>query len=48
MAGQIADRLVRSDIIILDEVGYIPLSASGGSLLFRLLSKLYEQTECLS
>jgi DNA replication protein DnaC len=41
-AGQIADRLVRCDLVILDELGYLPFSASGGALLFHLLSKLYE------
>ena len=43
-AGQIAERLVRSDLVILDELGYLPFSASGGALLFHMLSKLYERT----
>jgi DNA replication protein DnaC len=43
-AGQIAERLLRSDIVILDELGYLPFSASGGALLFHTLSKLYECT----
>jgi DNA replication protein DnaC len=43
-AGQIAERLARSDLVILDELGYLPFSASGGALLFHLLSKLYEHT----
>lgn len=43
-AGQLAERLVRLDIVILDELGYLPFSASGGALLFHLLSKLYERT----
>ncbi|MDQ4419134.1 IS21-like element helper ATPase IstB [Sphingobium sp. DEHP117] len=43
-AGQIANRLVHSDLVILDELGYLPFSASGGALLFHLLSKLYERT----
>jgi DNA replication protein DnaC len=42
-SGQIADRLIRCDLVILDELGYLPLSPSGGALLFHLLSKLYEQ-----
>ena len=41
--GQITERLVRSDLVILDELGYLPFSASGGALLFHLLSKLYER-----
>lgn len=43
-AGQIATRLAHSDLVILDELGYLPFSASGGALLFHLLSKLYERT----
>jgi DNA replication protein DnaC len=43
-SGQIAERLVRTDLLILDELGYLPFSASGGALLFHLLSKLYERT----
>ena len=43
-AGQIAGRLAYADLVILDELGYLPFSASGGALLFHLLSKLYERT----
>ena len=44
-AGQIADSVcAKLDLVILDELGYLPFSASGGALLFHLLSKLYEQT----
>ena len=43
-AGQLAERLLRLDLIILDELGYLPFSPSGGALLFHLLSKLYERT----
>jgi DNA replication protein DnaC len=43
-AGQLADRLLRLDLIILDELGYLPFSPSGGALLFHLLSTLYERT----
>jgi len=43
-AGQLAETLVRFDLVILDELGYLPFSASGGALLFHLLSKLYERT----
>jgi DNA replication protein DnaC len=43
-AGQIANRLAHSDLVILDELGYLPFSASGGALLFHLLNTLYERT----
>jgi DNA replication protein DnaC len=46
-AGQIAGRLAHSDLVILDELGYLPFSASGGALLFHLLSKLYERTSVI-
>jgi DNA replication protein DnaC len=36
-AGQLADRLLRLDLVILDELGYLPFSSSGGALLFHLL-----------
>jgi DNA replication protein DnaC len=42
--GQIAHRLTHTDLVILDELGYLPFSQSAGALLFHLLSKLYERT----
>jgi hypothetical protein len=42
-AGQIAERLVRCNLVILDKLGYLPFSTSGGALLFHMLSKLYER-----
>lgn len=45
--GQIAARLAHSDLVILDELGYLPFSVSGGALLFHLLSKLYERTSII-
>ena len=42
--GQIAHRLMYADLVILDELGYLPFSQAGGALLFHLLSKLYERT----
>ena len=45
-AGQIAGRLTYSDLVILDELGYLSFSASGGEL-FHLLSKLYERTSVI-
>ena len=43
-AGRIAAGLLRMDLVILDELGYLPFSQAGGALLFHLLSKLYEHT----
>ena len=43
-AGQLAHRLIYTDLVVLDELGYLPFSQAGGALLFHLLSKLYEHT----
>ena len=45
--GRIAFRLMRMDLVILDELGYLPFSQPGGALLFHLLSKLYERTSVM-
>jgi len=31
----------------MDELGYLPVSANGGALLFHLISKLYERTSLI-
>ena len=46
-AGRIAMSLVRMDLVVLDELGYLPFSQAGGALLFHLLSKLYEHTSVM-
>jgi len=45
--GRIANRFVHVDLLILDELGYLPFSQVGGALLFHLLSKLYEKTSLI-
>ena len=35
------------DIVVLDELGYLPFSKNGAQLLFHLLSRLYEKTSVL-
>ena len=45
--GRMANRLVSADLVILDELGYLPFSQAGGALLFHLLSKLYERTSII-
>lgn len=42
--GQMANRLMHVDLVVLDELGYLPFSQAGGALLFNLISKLYERT----
>jgi DNA replication protein DnaC len=45
--GRIADHLSRLDLVILDELGYLPFALSGGQPLFHLVSRLYEQTSIM-
>jgi DNA replication protein DnaC len=35
------------DLVILDELGYLPFSQTGGALLFHLRSKLYGRTSVM-
>lgn len=46
-AGKLGFQLMRMDLVILDELGYLPFSQAGGALLFHLLSKLYEHTSVM-
>jgi DNA replication protein DnaC len=43
-AGRILASMLRLDLVICDELGYLPFSQAGGALLFHLLSHLYEHT----
>jgi len=45
--GRIADQLSRLDLVVLDELGYLPFAQSGGQLLFHLISRLYERTSII-
>lgn len=42
--GRLASQLARLDLVVLDELGYLPFSKAGGQLLFHLIAKLYEHT----
>ncbi|HTN63449.1 MAG TPA: IS21-like element helper ATPase IstB [Devosia sp.] len=45
--GRLADYMGRKDVVVLDELGYLPFAQSGGQLLFHLISRLYEQTSVI-
>ncbi|MCR4589247.1 MAG: IS21-like element helper ATPase IstB [Lachnospiraceae bacterium] len=38
------NRIRKSNLLIIDEVGYLPVSATEGNLFFQLISELQEQT----
>jgi DNA replication protein DnaC len=46
-AGRLANRMTHVDLVILDELGYLPFSQVGGALLFHFMSKLYERTSLI-
>ena len=45
--GTLAGQLSRLDLVVLDELGYLPFAQSGGQRLFHLVSKLYEKTSVI-
>jgi DNA replication protein DnaC len=45
--GRIADLLTRVNLVVLDELGYLPLARDGGQLLFHLICRLYERTSII-
>ncbi|OOF42972.1 transposase [Rodentibacter rarus] len=44
---KLVPQMTRQDIIILDELGYLPFSQKGGALLFHLMSQLHENTSVI-
>ncbi len=46
-SGSLARRLAQLDFVVLDELGYLPFSQSGGALLFHLISRLYERSSVI-
>jgi IstB-like ATP binding protein len=46
-SGSLAEKLLHYDLIVIDELGYLPFSQSGGQLLFHLINKLCENTSLL-
>ena len=46
--GRLSERLVRyTELVVLDELGYLPFSKNGGQLIFHLLSHLYQRTSVI-
>lgn len=47
VSGRLAARLKGMNLIVLDELGYLPFSESGSALLFHLISQLYEKVSLI-
>jgi DNA replication protein DnaC len=41
--GRVIDGLLRHDLVIVDEIGFAPLDATGSQLLFRFVAAAYER-----
>ena len=46
-AGQLTQRLKLMQVVVLDELGYLPFSKTGAALLFHLISQLYERVSLI-
>jgi DNA replication protein DnaC len=45
--GRVQRRLDRVDLLILDEVGFVPFDRAGGELLFNVIASRYERRSVL-
>ncbi|WP_367363705.1 IS21-like element helper ATPase IstB [Candidatus Tisiphia endosymbiont of Nedyus quadrimaculatus] len=45
--GKLAASLQKIDVLVLDELGYLPFSKNGGQLIFHLLSKIHSNTSII-
>jgi DNA replication protein DnaC len=41
--GRVIDQVLRADLLLVDEVGFAPLDATGSQLFFRVLAAAYER-----
>jgi DNA replication protein DnaC len=46
--GRLANRLIHTDLVTLDEPGFLPISQTGGALLPHLIGKFYERTSIIT
>ncbi|MEX9584469.1 ATP-binding protein [Proteus vulgaris] len=44
---KLTSQMQKQDVVILDELGYLPFSLRGGTLLFHFISQLHEQTSLI-
>jgi len=45
--GKLVDQLSRLDVVVLDELGYLPFSQAGGTRLFHMINSCYEVTSLI-
>lgn len=47
IAGRLAAQMEKVDILVLDELGYLPFSKNGSQLIFHLISKIHQKTSLI-
>ena len=45
--GRLAQNMMKVDVLVIDELGYLPLSKQSGQLIFHLLSKIHQKTSVI-
>lgn len=46
-SGRLAKQMEKIDILVLDELGYLPLAKNSGQLVYHLLSKIHQRTSLI-
>ena len=46
-AGKLASQMEKFDILVLDELGYLPLAKNSSQMIFHLLSKIHQCTSLI-
>jgi len=46
-SGKLAKQMEKMDVVVLDELGYLPFSKNGGQLVFHMLSKIHQKTSII-
>jgi DNA replication protein DnaC len=46
-SGRLAKQMEKIDIMVLDELGYLPLAKNSGQLVYHLLSKIHQRTSLI-
>ena len=46
-SGKLAKQMEKMDLLVLDELGYLPFSKNGGQLIFHMLSRIHQKTSLI-
>lgn len=46
-AGKLAKQMEKIDVLVLDELGYLPFSKNGSQLIFHLISKIHQKASLI-